>query len=145
MKSLFNTVHFLRILQWRGKTAKGPIRAVASIYSWGGHGRTGRKKLGGQKEICPTFSDFARLLPKIFLWNKLGSLKCHFLDFGGSFDRILMVRKQRFSMPPCCYGPRSNKPKNTDRLRFVKCYPCKCHDFVNQFILTIQLYYIFSV
>jgi hypothetical protein len=28
----------------------------------------------------------------------LGSLKCHFLDFGGSFDRILMMRKQRFSM-----------------------------------------------
>ena len=29
---------------------------------------------------------------------KLLSLKCHFLDFGGRFDRILMVRKQRFSM-----------------------------------------------
>jgi hypothetical protein len=28
----------------------------------------------------------------------LESLKCHFLDFGGSFDRIVMVRKQRFSM-----------------------------------------------
>jgi hypothetical protein len=27
-----------------------------------------------------------------------GFLKCHFLDFGGSFDRILMVRKQRFSI-----------------------------------------------
>jgi hypothetical protein len=34
--------------------------------------------------------------PKKFL--NLESLKCHFLDFGGSFDRILMVRKQRFSM-----------------------------------------------
>ena len=30
------TVHLLRILQWWGKTTKGPIRAVASIYSWGG-------------------------------------------------------------------------------------------------------------
>jgi hypothetical protein len=28
----------------------------------------------------------------------LDSLKCHFLDFGGSFDRILMVRKQSFDM-----------------------------------------------
>ena len=28
----------------------------------------------------------------------LESLKCHFLDFGGRFDRILIVRKQRFSM-----------------------------------------------
>ena len=30
------------------------------------HGRTGRKKLGGRKEICPTFSDYARPVPKIF-------------------------------------------------------------------------------
>ena len=28
------------------------------------HGRTGRKKLGGRKEICPTFSDCARPVPK---------------------------------------------------------------------------------
>jgi hypothetical protein len=34
--------------------------------------------------------------PRKFL--NLESLKCHFLDFGGSFDRIMMVRKQRFSM-----------------------------------------------
>ena len=35
--------------------------------------------------------------PRKFL--NLESLKCHFLDFGGRFDRlILMVRKQRFSM-----------------------------------------------
>jgi hypothetical protein len=34
--------------------------------------------------------------PRKFL--NLESLKCHFLDFGGSFDRILMVRKQCFSM-----------------------------------------------
>jgi hypothetical protein len=30
------------------------------------HGRTGRKKLGGRKEICPTFSYYARPVPKIF-------------------------------------------------------------------------------
>jgi hypothetical protein len=29
----------------------------------------------------------------------LESLKCHSLDFGGRFDRILMVIKQRFTMP----------------------------------------------
>ena len=28
------------------------------------HGRTGRKKLGGRKQICPTFSDFAQQVPK---------------------------------------------------------------------------------
>jgi hypothetical protein len=33
--------------------------------------------------------------PKKFF--NLASLKCHFVDFGGSFDRILMVRKQSFS------------------------------------------------
>jgi hypothetical protein len=26
------------------------------------HGRMGRKKLGGRKEICPTFSDCARVV-----------------------------------------------------------------------------------
>ena len=30
------------------------------------HGRTGRKKLGGRKEICPTFSDCVRVVKKIF-------------------------------------------------------------------------------
>ena len=35
---LTKPVHLLRILQWWGKTTKGPIRAVASIYSWGGGG-----------------------------------------------------------------------------------------------------------
>ena len=34
--------------------------------------------------------------PRKFL--NLESLKCHFLDFREDFDRILMVRKQRFSM-----------------------------------------------
>jgi hypothetical protein len=28
------------------------------------HGRTGRKNLGGRKEMCPTFSDCARPVPK---------------------------------------------------------------------------------
>ena len=43
MTNLFyiKTVHLLRILQWWGKTTKGPIRAVASIYSWGGGGGDG--------------------------------------------------------------------------------------------------------
>ena len=35
----------------------------------GYHGRTGRKKLGGRKEICPTFSDCARVVIKIFRRN----------------------------------------------------------------------------
>jgi hypothetical protein len=30
------------------------------------HGRTGRKKLGGRKEICPTFSDYALVVKKKF-------------------------------------------------------------------------------
>ena len=30
------------------------------------HGRTRRKKLGGRKEICPTFSDCARVVKKNF-------------------------------------------------------------------------------
>ena len=33
------------------------------------HGRTGRKKLGGRKEICPTFSDCARVVKNIFRRN----------------------------------------------------------------------------
>ena len=32
----------------------------------GAHGRTERKKLGGRKEICPTFSDCARVVKKNF-------------------------------------------------------------------------------
>ena len=35
----------------------------------GMHGRTGRKKLGGRKEICPPFSDCARVVKKIFRRN----------------------------------------------------------------------------
>jgi hypothetical protein len=33
------------------------------------HGRTGRKKLGGRKEICLTFSDNARPVSKTFFWR----------------------------------------------------------------------------
>jgi hypothetical protein len=33
-------------------------------YRGHAHGRTGRKKLGGRKEICPTFPDCARPVPK---------------------------------------------------------------------------------
>jgi hypothetical protein len=33
------------------------------------HRRTGRKKLRGRKEICPTFSDCARVVKKIFRRN----------------------------------------------------------------------------
>jgi hypothetical protein len=35
------------------------------IYPWV-HGRTGRKKVGGRKEKCPTFRDSAQLVPKKF-------------------------------------------------------------------------------
>ena len=35
--------------------------------------------------------------------------------------------------------------KHFNDLRFVNCYPCKCHDFVNQFVLTIQFYNIFCL
>ena len=41
IKAYRGSVHLLRILQWWGKTTKGPIRAVASIYSWGGWGGGG--------------------------------------------------------------------------------------------------------
>jgi hypothetical protein len=30
------------------------------------HGRTGREKIRGRKEICPTFSDCARVVKKNF-------------------------------------------------------------------------------
>jgi hypothetical protein len=39
--------------------AEGNVPEVRDV-----HGRTGRKKLGGRKEICPTFSDCARPVPK---------------------------------------------------------------------------------
>ena len=46
------SVHLLRILQWWGKTTKGPIRAVASIYSWGGdEGGVGQKFPNDEKNF----------------------------------------------------------------------------------------------
>jgi hypothetical protein len=46
------------------------------------HGRTGRKKLGGRKEICPTFSDCARVVKKKFP-QKLSKIV---VDGGGRSD-----------------------------------------------------------
>ena len=43
------------------------------------HGRTGRKKLGGRKEICPTFSDCARPVPKKFFPEQI--------NFGDKFSK----------------------------------------------------------
>jgi hypothetical protein len=42
------------------------IAAIAVEGAWAQHGRTGRKKLGGRKEICPTFSDCALVVKKNF-------------------------------------------------------------------------------
>jgi hypothetical protein len=39
---------------------------ITVVYCGGLHGRTGRKKLGGRKEICPTFSDCALVVKKNF-------------------------------------------------------------------------------
>jgi hypothetical protein len=41
-------------------------RLRLAIVHHGTQGRTGRKKLGGRKESCPTFSDCARVLKKNF-------------------------------------------------------------------------------
>jgi hypothetical protein len=46
------------------------------------HGRTGRKKLGRRKEICPTFSDCARVVKKNFP-EKLSKIV---VDGGGRSD-----------------------------------------------------------
>jgi hypothetical protein len=46
------------------------------------HGRTGRKKLAGRKEICPTFSDCARVVKKNFP-EKLSKIV---VDEGGRSD-----------------------------------------------------------
>jgi hypothetical protein len=53
-------------------------------FSWGGGGRGVWKRAEGPRKLL-----------------NLESLKCHFLDLGGRFDRILMVRKQRFSTLKC--------------------------------------------
>jgi hypothetical protein len=53
----------------------------------------------------------------------------------------------QYPHPSRCYGLEHAviNQKTFADLQFVKCHPCECHDFVNQFILTIQLYYIFFV
>ena len=54
---MFVSVHLLRILQWWGKTTKGPIRAVASIYSWGGGWGGGcRPKISEWRKKFPNIS-----------------------------------------------------------------------------------------
>jgi hypothetical protein len=65
----FNAVHNIFIIKWFIilfilNDASQQITTLLYIKRACEHGRTGRKKLGGQKEICPTFSDCARLLPK---------------------------------------------------------------------------------
>ena len=47
-------------------TACHKHRGVHSVYDLLSPGRMGRKKLGGWKEICPTFSDFSRVVKNIF-------------------------------------------------------------------------------
>ena len=66
-----NVLHVLRLKmsfrgRWFDECMKSPIsnrRFQLLVYA---HGRTGRKKLGGRKEICPTFSDCARVVKKNF-------------------------------------------------------------------------------
>jgi hypothetical protein len=45
---------------------KENVRNFFTCYDAILHGRTGRKKLGGRKEICPTFLDYAQPVPKNF-------------------------------------------------------------------------------
>jgi hypothetical protein len=64
--------------------------------------------------------------PRKFL--NLESLKCHFLDFGGSFDRILMVRKQRFSMSKftICLQLSSTKRAKAYLINLLRIYWRRC-------------------
>ena len=55
------------------------------------HGRTGRKKLGGRKEICPTFSDCARVVKKIFP-EKLSEIVVDAGGEGGGGLRKIPIR-----------------------------------------------------
>jgi hypothetical protein len=60
-----------------------------------------------------------------------------------------MILKKRMVISKFLGGPqpllKANKPKNIHRFTIsVKKYPRKCHDFVNQFKLTIN-YIIFSL
>ena len=87
------------------------MRAVASICSWrggGGEGGVGQKFPNDENNFRIYHAHGMRSHERACYPENgrnfkqtqfnLGSLKCHFLDFGGSFDRILMIRKQRFSM-----------------------------------------------
>ena len=71
---------------------------------WSRHGRTGRKKLGGQKEICPTFSDCAQPVPKKFFLEEKAAAPPDkglingvlFLDLRKPFDtvdHIILIEK----------------------------------------------------
>ena len=51
------------------------------------HGRTGRKKLGGRKEICPTFSDCARVVKKCPLPPPPGTP----MSFGSNMEVLLIL------------------------------------------------------
>ena len=61
------------IIEWNFSVYKSLQQLVLSSEMpkclWDNHGRTGRKKIGGRKEICPTFSDWARVVKKIFRRN----------------------------------------------------------------------------
>jgi hypothetical protein len=53
--------------KWAGKwdlaSSPSELSLLLLVHA---HRRTGRKKLGGRKEICPTFSDCARVVKKNF-------------------------------------------------------------------------------
>ena len=52
--------------KWAGKwDLASPTSELSLLLFTCTYRRTGRKKLGGQKEICPTFSDCARVVKKI--------------------------------------------------------------------------------
>jgi hypothetical protein len=55
-------------------------------------------KARAERRRCEVFlGGSGRMPPGKFL--NLESLKCHFLDFGGRFDRNLMVRKRDYNVP----------------------------------------------
>jgi hypothetical protein len=72
-KSMRDFAYFLiQTIENRGNFFLIPRCCKTAVHI---HGRTGRKKLGGRKEICPTFSDFARPVPKkVFVEIYFGDL-----------------------------------------------------------------------
>ncbi|CAB3993878.1 zinc finger 664-like, partial [Paramuricea clavata] len=67
-KAAFQLAFFVRdVINWKILTTlkSVPIKNAYLLLNTA-HGRTGRKKLGGRKENCPTFRDSARLVPKNF-------------------------------------------------------------------------------